>query len=69
MFKFHYLRNSFKDLSRKTDISMAELEKAADAHDLSGVDVKKNVVKDYWKEFNIKHAIWLVKDSWAEVTQ
>ena len=73
MFKSHYLKNIFKDLTRKTDISMAELEtmlmSAADVPDLSGVDLKKNVVKDYCKEFNIKLAIWFLKDSWAEVTQ
>ncbi|KAK4316354.1 hypothetical protein Pmani_012483 [Petrolisthes manimaculis] len=49
---------------------MDKLEAAADAPDgAMSVDVKKDVVKDYWKNFNIKHSIWFVKDAWGEVTQ
>ena len=68
MFKTQYLQKSWRALSAKCDMSLSDLEKAAVAPDKGLPEVKKDVVRQHWREYTIRDAIWHVRDAWAEVT-
>ena len=69
MFKTHYLQKMWRALSLKCDVSLSDLEKAAQAPAESEVKLQKNMVRCHWQEFTIRDAIWHVQDAWEEVTQ
>ena len=68
MFKAHFLQKSWRALSSKCDMSLSDLEKAAVAPDKGLDEVRKDVVRQHWREYTIRDAIWHVRDAWAEVT-
>ena len=67
MFKTHFLQKAWRSLSRKCDVSLEELEKAAEAPE-DPVELQKDVVRRHWKEYTIRDALWHVRDAWREVT-
>ena len=69
MFKTHYLQKTWRTLSLKCDVSLSELEKAAQAPVESEVELQKNVARRHCWEFTIRDAIWHVRDAWKEVMQ
>ena len=68
MFKTHFLQKAWRSLSRKCDVSLEELEKAAEAPE-DPVELQKDVVRHHWKEYTICDALWHVRDAWKEVTE
>ena len=68
MFKAHYLKRAWRSLSSKCDMSLSDLEKAAVAPEKGLDEVRKDVVRQHWREYTIRDAIWHVRDAWAEVT-
>ena len=67
MFKAHFLQKSWRSLSMKLDVSLDELEKAAQALE-NPVGLQKDVVRQHWKSYTICDALWHVRDAWKEVT-
>ena len=63
MFKTHYLQKMWHALSLKCDVSLSELEKAAQAPMESEVELQKNVVRRHWLEFTFCDAVWHVRDA------
>ena len=51
----------------KCDVSLDELEKAAQAP-RNPVELQKDVVWRHWKSYTIRDAFWDVHDAWKEVT-
>ena len=68
MFKRHFLQESWRSLSLKCDVSLDELEKAAQAPK-NPVKLQKDVVWWHWKSYTIRDALWHVHDAWREVTE
>ena len=68
MFKTHFQQKSWRSLSLKCDVSLEELEKAAQAPE-NPVELQKDVVWWHWKSYTIYDAHWHVRDAWREVTQ
>ena len=68
MFKTHYLQRTWRSLSSKCDMSLSDLEMAAQAPEKSMAEVKKDVVRQHWRGYTIRDAIWHVRDAWAKVT-
>ena len=66
MFKAHYLQKTWRARSLKCDVSLSELEKAAQVPTETKVELQKNVVRCHWWKFIICDAIWHV---WKEVMQ
>ena len=69
MFKAHYLQTSWCSLSMKCDLSLDELENAAQAPEQAEVELQKDVVRRHWKSYTICNALWNVCDAWKEVTE
>ena len=67
MFRTHFLQKAWRSLSRKCDVLLEELEKAAEAPQ-DPVELQKDVVRRHWKEYTIRDALWHVRDTWKEVT-
>ena len=67
MFKTHFLQKAWRSLSRKCDVLLEELEKAAEAPQ-DPVELQKDVVRRHWKEYTIRDALCHVRDAWKEVT-
>ena len=67
MFKVHFLQKSWRPLSLKCDVSLDELEKAAQAPQ-NPVELQKDVVWQHWKSCTIRDTLWHVRDAWKEVT-
>ena len=49
MFTAHFLQKSWHALSRKCDVSLDELEKAAQARE-NPVELQKDMVQQHWRE-------------------
>ena len=69
MFKAHYLQKTWRALSMKCDVSLDELEKAAQAPKKTEEELQKDVVQCHWRSYTIRDAIWHVRDAWKEVTE
>ena len=68
MFKTHFLKKSWRSLSLKCDVSLDELEKATQAPE-NPVELQKDVVRQHWKSYTVRDALWQVRDAWREVTE
>ena len=68
MFKTHFLQKAWRSLNQKWDVSLEELEKAAEAPE-DPVGLQKDVVRRHWKEYTIRDAFWHVRDACKEVTE
>ena len=53
----------------KCDLSLDELEKAAEAPEKTNMALQKDVVQRHWKSYTICDALWHVRDAWKEVTE
>ena len=53
----------------KCDVSLDELEKAAQAHEKTEVELQKAVVQRHWWAYTIHDTIWHVCDDWKEVME
>ena len=53
----------------KADLSLSELEKAAQAPGQSEVELQRDVEQQHWCEFTICDAVWHIRDAWGEVMQ
>ena len=67
MFKTHIFQKAWRSLSRTCDVSLEELEKAAEVPE-DPVELQKDMVRHHWKEYTICNALWHVRDAWKEVT-
>ena len=67
MFKAHFLQKAWRAFSKKYDVSLDELEKAAEDPE-NPVELQKDVVRWHWKEYTIRDALWHVRDAWRKVT-
>ena len=67
MFKAHFLQKSWRSISMKCDVSLDELEKAAQTPKKTNVELEKDVVRRHWKSYTIRDAFWNVRDAWKEV--
>ena len=66
MFKAHYLQESWCSLSMKCDVSLDELEKAAQALE-NQVEPQKDMMRRHWWSYTICDVLWHVHDAWKEV--
>ena len=48
----------------KCDVSLDELEKAAQAPEKTEVELQKDVVRRHWRSYTIRDAIWHVHNAW-----
>ena len=69
MFRAHYLQKVWCALSLKCDVSLDELEKAAQAPEKTEVEIQKDVVRRHWWTCTAHDLIWHVRDAWMEVTE
>ena len=69
MFKAHYLQKTWRAFSVKCDVSLDEIEKAAQAPENTEVELQKDVVQRHWRKYIIRDVIWYVCDAWKEVME
>ena len=69
MFKAHCLQKTWHAVSMKCNVSLDELEKAAQAPEKIEVELQKDVVRRHWRSYSIRYAIWHIHDAWKEVME
>ena len=53
----------------KCDVSLDEVEKAAELPEKNEVELQKDMVRRHWWSYTIRDAIWHVCDAWKVVTE